>query len=45
MKQAICHKCGKVLKGKVPDDAEEVTCFKCCEAETESRDRDAKPRL
>ena len=29
MKQAVCCKCGKVLIGFVPDDVEEVTCFKC----------------
>jgi hypothetical protein len=28
-KTPICHKCGKVLKGKVPDDATEITCFFC----------------
>lgn len=37
-KPAICHKCGKNLKGKVPIDAEEVTCFECCEAEWKARD-------
>jgi len=33
MKQAICCRCGKPLKGKVPDDAEDVVCFKCYEIE------------
>lgn len=32
MKRPICSKCGKKLKGRVPDDAEEVVCFKCSEA-------------
>ncbi len=32
MKQAICCKCGKDLKRKVPDDAKEVICFQCSEA-------------
>lgn len=30
-KPAICHKCGKDLHGRVPHDAEQVTCFRCSE--------------
>lgn len=39
MKQAICHKCHKNLGGQVPDDAEEVTCYKCSEAVHKARDK------
>lgn len=39
MKLAVCHKCHKDLGGKVPDDAEEVTCYKCSEAEYKARDK------
>lgn len=39
MKQAICHKCGKKLKGQVPDDAEEVICFACDQREWERKDK------
>lgn len=31
MIRAICCKCGKDLKMMLPDDAEEITCFACCE--------------
>lgn len=31
MKSAICCRCGNLLEGMVPDDAEAVTCFKCSE--------------
>lgn len=40
-KPAICHKCGKNLKRRVPDDAEEVTCFACDKLEWERKDREA----
>lgn len=39
MKQAICHKYHKDLGGKVPEDALEVTCYKCSEAEHKTRDK------
>jgi len=42
MKPAICCKCGKNLKGWVPIDAKEVTCFKCSEAEYKERDRNER---
>jgi hypothetical protein len=41
-KKAICCKCGKDLEGTVPDDAEEVTCFKCNEAEKSFAERDGQ---
>ena len=28
MKQGRCQCCGKIV-GKVPDDAEDITCFEC----------------
>lgn len=39
MKPAICHRCLKYLGGEVPDDAEEVTCYKCSEAEHKAKDK------
>ena len=32
-KKAICCRCGKDLKDKVPADAENVTCFTCYNAD------------
>ena len=42
MKRAICCRCGKDLRHNIPDDAEEVTCFECCEKENKRRDHIAK---
>lgn len=33
MKQAVCSKCGEQLRGFVPDEAKQIICFKCNEAE------------
>jgi hypothetical protein len=38
-KPAICCKCGKNLGGHVPKDAEDVTCFACCEVEYQKKGR------
>lgn len=28
-KEPICEKCGRRMKGRIPADAEHVTCFFC----------------
>lgn len=42
MKPAICCRCHKPLRGMVPDDAENVTCYKCAEAEYRKQRREQK---
>lgn len=37
MKYAVCCKCGKKSSHKILADAENVTCFKCSEAEYADR--------
>jgi hypothetical protein len=44
MKPAICSRCGKDLKDLVPDDAEDVVCFRCNEAENKRRERQVRLR-
>lgn len=38
MKAAICSKCGKKC-GRVPDDATDIVCFACNEAEARQKDK------
>lgn len=41
-KTPICEKCGKVLKGRVPIDAEHITCFFCANPDYKPGDEDKK---
>lgn len=38
MKRAFCHVCGKNLHAKIPDGAEEITCYDCNEKLNKLRD-------